>query len=74
VARKRLKNLWPIALSLDAAAVALQTRRKYLADCVNAGSLAAHIIDNQTRILVADLVEFVRWHPLPKKTKGVRHG
>lgn len=67
MARKRLKKLWPIALSITAAAEALQTRRKYLADCVKAGSLAAHVIDNQTRVLVADLTDFVRWHPLAKK-------
>jgi hypothetical protein len=74
MARIRLKKLWPVALSISAASEAIQTRRKYLADAVEAGSLAAHVIDNQTRILVADLVEFVRWHPLPKLKKGVRHG
>ena len=66
MARVRRKNLWPIALSITSAAEALQTRRKYLADCVKAGSLASHMIDNQKRILVADLIEFVRWHPLTK--------
>jgi len=67
--RRRIKPLFPVALSLDSAATALDVRRKYLADHVADGTLPAHIIDQRTRIAVVDLVAFLKSHPL----KGVRH-
>jgi hypothetical protein len=68
--RRRKKPLFPVALSLASAVDALDgVRRKYLADHIAEGTLPAHIIDQRTRIAVADLVAFLKSHPL----KGVRH-
>jgi hypothetical protein len=67
MARVRLKKLWPVALSLDAASEALQVRRKYLSDAIAAGNLDAHVIDHRVRIAVADLVAFLKSHPLKRR-------
>jgi len=56
--------LWPVALSLEAASECTSIRRKYLADCIKAGSLEAHVVDGKMLIAVETLVQFVKWHPL----------
>jgi hypothetical protein len=69
--RRRKKPLFPVALSLASAATALDVRRKYLADHVKDGTLPAHVIDQRTRIAVADLVEFLKAHPLRTEMEKV---
>jgi len=67
--RRRTKPLFPVALSITAAADEIDVRRKYIADHVKDGTLPAHVIDQRVRIPVVDLVAFLKSHPL----KGVRH-
>lgn len=62
MARERLKRLFPIALGLESAAVALSCSPSLLRDAIDAGELPA--FENPKtggkRILVEDLIEYVR--------------
>jgi hypothetical protein len=62
--RQRKSVVWAQALSLDAAAEALDCRRKTLADAVDAGTLPLHRdpTSKRHRVLVVDLIQYVREH------------
>jgi hypothetical protein len=66
--RIRRKPLWPIALSLDSAADAMQCRRKTLADAIRIGTLRAYRdpTSKRIRITVRDLENYIarEWIPL----------
>jgi len=67
MARKRRKNLWPVALSVTAAAEVLDVRLAWLKQKVTEGKIAAHVLDdNGAKILVCDLVAFCRTFPLKR--------
>jgi hypothetical protein len=63
MARARRKPLFPIALSPAATADALQIRLKVVRDAILSGALPAYQTDRRVRVLVADLVEWVRTWP-----------
>jgi len=60
--RPRKNSFYVIGLSLDAAALALDCRRKTLADAVKAGTLAAYKdpTSSRVRVLAQDLVTYVQ--------------
>jgi hypothetical protein len=62
--RPRKRALFPVALSLDSAADALQCRRKTLADAIGAGLLTAYQdpTSRRQRVLVSDLIDYIRVH------------
>lgn len=62
--RMRKSALAPVALSLDAAAQAVQCRRKTLSDAVAFGYLNLHQdpTSRRQRVLVEDLVSYIRDH------------
>ena len=62
--RQRKRALYPIALSLDAAAEQVMCRRKTLSDAIDAGLLSFHSDPTSKRkiILVADLENYIRTH------------
>jgi hypothetical protein len=67
MARKRIKNLWPIAVSVTAAAEILGVRLPWLRRQVAENRLVAYVLDdNGAKILVQDLVAFVRTFPVKR--------
>jgi hypothetical protein len=60
--RPRKNAFYVLALSLDAAALALDCRRKALADAVKLGKLPAYKdpTSNRVRVIASDLVDYVR--------------
>jgi hypothetical protein len=66
MARKRRKTLWPVAVSLTAAAEVLDVRLAWLKQQVAENRLTAYVLDNHAKILVADLVKFVRTFPIKR--------
>jgi hypothetical protein len=62
--RQRKRALFPIALSLDAAAEQVMCRRGTLAKAITAGLLPLHKDPTSKRkiILVEDLVSYIRTH------------
>jgi hypothetical protein len=60
--RMRKRALFPIALSLDAAAEALQCRRKTLSDAVTAGLLPLYQdpTSPRQRVLCTELADYIR--------------
>lgn len=69
--RARKRPLFPVALSPAAAADALGVSPKKIREAINSGALSAYDAGgNRVRILVCDLVEYVRsWWPHAKRRK-----
>jgi excisionase family DNA binding protein len=60
--RQRKRSLFPVFLSLDSAAEAMECRRKTLSDAVAAGKLEAYRdpTSKRVRVAVEDLVRYVK--------------
>ena len=68
----RKSVVWPQAMSLDMAALALDCRRKTLSDAVDMGLLPAYKTDTRIRVLTVDLISYVRDH-WPRTTTRRKH-
>jgi hypothetical protein len=71
--RKRVKKLWPIALSVDGCAVAIQCSPALLRRAIDAGQLECfeNPETGHKRVLVESLTEYVRtyWKPATHRSE-----
>lgn len=73
--RARVKKLFPIALSINAAADALMVRPEEVRDLIAVSGIPVFQLNMRRRVLVADLVEAIRkhWPRVESKKKGQSH-